>query len=99
MPNFSQIVSEMEILAHFSISKQANNQGNKKGRKKAMCILAKFQPNPFKNNDFSPIRQIDQPTVQPTTFHSRYSLNPSFFWGHLELPCQISAKSVQKWRF
>ena len=40
---------------------------------------AKFQPNRFRNGDFSPFDQIDQPTDQPTTFYSRNSLNSLFF--------------------
>ena len=61
-------------------------------------ILAKFQPNQFRNDDFSTFDQIVQPPDQPTTSYGLNSLNSPIFQigGHLEPPRQLSAKSVQK---
>jgi hypothetical protein len=66
MPNFRQITSEM-TLAHsfFFASKQARKEATKQARKKDIWnIPAKFQPNPFRNDNFNPFIKIDQPTNQ-----------------------------------
>ena len=71
MPSFSQIISEMEILAHFSLwkqaSKQTTKQASKQERMKERKLSGLFMPNFSQiHSEITVLAQLAKWTNQPT---------------------------------